>query len=76
MRAARRIVVGGMLIAAIAADAWGLWAAPKPAAAGQTAPSGGYSVAAAQQGGMAQVAPAVQAPGLDSMAAKKRRRHG
>jgi hypothetical protein len=76
MRAARKIVVGGALIAAIAVDAWGLWAAAGPVAAGQSAPASRCAVAAIQQAGGTQVVLPVQGPGLDSMGTKRRRRPG
>ncbi len=77
MTVAQKIVVGGALIAAVALDAFGVWAAGVPVAADGTSPVGQRGVVAAiQPTGGTRVALPVQQPGLDPMAGKRRRRSG
>ncbi len=76
MRAAWKIVVGGVLIAAVALDALGVWAARVPVSTNEASPAGRGVVAAIPQAGGTQVTLPVQGPGLDSMAGKRQRRSG
>jgi len=77
MTVAQTIVVGGAVIAAVASDAFGMWAAGVPVSAADTSLAGQRGVVAANQPtGGTRVALPVQQPGLDPMAGKRRRRSG